>query len=226
MITFNYDLLKHTEDEFIMTRKIKIPQSFILVNQKAIIKSNYLNKDPLLRTIKMPSVLNALKLAEIIINCKNDLLNEPEYYINKLFYLKEKLEKISRYLEANIDYLKVFFIEENEEITLYSLLDNDIKTIVDLMESIDMHSDRALLELLLKNLYPDKQNVPIDFVLESKKNFILYMQGAGYNYNVKEELCRLYFYSSLYPNQSFIKEKLKNFVSMYYAFYLLILNNS
>ena len=225
MIIYNYNLHIQTEEKIFKEHKRRVHNCFISSgHSESYINANVTNIDSTIYgTLKHHNINNALNLAKLIFDGTNDIFYDVESDLFKINNLSRNFDDIYSYLNKNIGYLKVFFMTVCGICPFLSLItypssQNKVNSIESITKAINSYSDKELFILLLKSLhlFADVQQGMINYALESKENFILFLQGAAYSQDSKQQLWEIF---SLGLDNTTLKDSLLSFITDYCKYY-------
>lgn len=225
MIIYNYDLHNQTEEKIFKEHKRRVHNCFISSgHSESYINANVTNVDSTIYgTLKHHNINNALNLAKLIFDGTNDIFYDVESDLFKINNLSRNFDDIYSYLNKNIGYLKVFFMTVRglcPFLTLIPTLSYQCKTnpIETIKKILNTYSDMDLFVFLLKSLHlhTDMQQSIINYALQTKENFILFLQGAAYSQDAKQQLWEIF---SLGLDNTTLKDSLLSFITDYCKYY-------
>ena len=225
MIIYNYNLHIQTEEKIFKEHKRRVHNCFISsCHSESHLNTNIIIPDSTIYvTLKYNNFNNAINIAKLIFSGDSDIFYEVKSDLIKISGLDKKFDDIYFYLNQNIGYLRLFFTEVRGICpfsTIVPNLSSHHKTdpVEAVKAALDSYSDQELFSLLLKSLhlYADVQPLMINYATQSKENFIMFLQGAAYSQDAKQQLWEIF---SLGIENTTLKDKLLSFINDYYKYY-------
>ena len=141
--------------------------------------------------------------------------------------MRTAIDRLLAYVDEKIGFLRLFFTKSNEVFPLTGIIMHPEMWREEfpfelLLELIDSYDDERLFAMLLMFLHT-KKKVSRDFVkriMADRKILVLYLDGASYEFSVKQDILRMYEMTSL-SNKSnpSLKVLLKQFIQNFYRKY-------
>ena len=167
-----------------------------------------------------PEVRDAMMFINIAFQRRESLFEDVQGKAEARVYMRTAIDRLLAYVDEKIGFLRLFFIKSNEVFPLTGIIMHPEMWREEfpfelLLELIDSYDDERLFAMLLMFLHT-KKKVSRDFVkriMADRKILVLYLDGASYEFSVKQDILRMYEMTSL-SNKSnpSLKVLLKQFI--------------
>ena len=174
-----------------------------------------------------PEVRDAMMFINIAFQRRESLFEDVQGKAEARVYMRTAIDRLLAYVDEKIGFLRLFFTKSNEVFPLTGIIMHPEMWREEfpfelLLELIDSYDDERLFAMLLMFLHT-KKKVNRDFVkriMADRKILVLYLDGASYEFSVKQDILRMYEMTSL-SNKSnpSLKVLLKQFIQNFYRKY-------
>ncbi|MBR3917872.1 MAG: winged helix-turn-helix transcriptional regulator [Clostridia bacterium] len=174
-----------------------------------------------------PEVRDAMMFLNIAFQKRERLFEDVKGKAEARVYMRNATDRLLAYADEKIGFLRLFFTKSNNVfpltgIVMYPEMWREEFPFELLLELIDSYDDERLFSMLLMFLHT-KNKVNKDFVkgiMADRKIFVLYLDGASYEYSVKQDLLRMYDMTALSnKGNPSLKVLLKQFIQNFYRKY-------